>query len=84
MKSKIGWESQKGISINISGFSALGAGYRHDDGTFGSLGANANFWSGTPVESELIWGCNLNFTTGKVEFRKYNRSNFYSIRCVKD
>jgi len=83
MKSAIGWESTTEIAIN-SGFSVLGAGYRHDDGTFGSLGANANFWSGTPVESELIWGRNLNYTFGKVALRQYNRSNFYSIRCVKD
>lgn len=84
MKSAKGWEGQKEISINTSGFSALGAGYRHDDCTFGSLGANANFWSGTSIDNELVWGRNLNFKSGKVFLRQYNRTNSYSVRCVKD
>jgi uncharacterized protein (TIGR02145 family) len=84
MKSAIGWESANEIAVNSSGFSALGAGYRHDDGTFGSIGANANFWSGTLVESELVWGRNLIYSSAKVNPRKYSSTNYYSVRCVKD
>lgn len=84
MKSAIGWESTTENVINSSGFSALGAGYRHEDGTFGSLGANANFWSATLVENELIWGRNLFYNNKKVSLRKFISLNYYSVRCVKD
>ncbi len=84
VKAAKGWMPTNAAGNNSSGFCGLGAGYRHDDCTFGSLGLNANFWSATPVDSTLVWGRNLNYMSEKVNLRKYSRTNFYSIRCVKD
>ncbi len=84
VKATTGWIPSKLVGNNNSGFCGLGSGYRHEDGTFGSLGLNANFWSATAVDSELVWGRNLYYMSEKVNIRKYSRTNFYSIRCVKD
>lgn len=84
LKAPLGWEADNGEGQNSSGFSAVGAGYRHSDGTFGSLGANCNFWSATPAEENFVWGYNLNYGSNLLSIRKYSVTNYYSVRCVKD
>jgi uncharacterized protein (TIGR02145 family) len=88
LKTTTNWEHDiNGNATNSSGFSALPAGFRFNNGNaFASLGIDAFFWSDAPVGSNGDWGYNLNGVDGKVRCGDYgNRtSNGFSIRCIKD
>jgi uncharacterized protein (TIGR02145 family) len=65
-------------------FSALPGGYRnYNNGSFNNAGKNGNWWSSTPNESENAWKRNLNYNNGKVNRNNNNRTNGYSVRCLK-
>ncbi|UCH13414.1 MAG: hypothetical protein JSV22_09890 [Bacteroidales bacterium] len=83
LKTTVGWNSG-GNGTNLSGFSALPAGFRHWDGNFGSLGVGALFWTCTEFDSQNVWGRLLLFNYENV-FRNYDyKDRGLSVRCVKD
>lgn len=65
------------------GFSVLPAGIRNTDGTFGSIGVFAFFW--TSVESESDVAFYIGFPDGAdVRLQRNYKDNGFSVRCVKD
>jgi uncharacterized protein (TIGR02145 family) len=67
---------------NKTGFTALPAGNRGQDGKFYSLGSSAQFWSSSGVDDVGISRLILNdpaFTAMPV-----SKNNGFSIRCLKD
>ena len=50
LKASIGWDGSDDFA-----FSALPAGYRHNDGNFGNKGTRAEFWSSTEEDSDVAY-----------------------------
>ena len=75
---------ESNAAFGTSGFLALPGGGRHDDGTFGHLGDNANFWSTTEGDAAEAWGRHLYSKFSSVH--RYSDVKFigFSVRCVKD
>jgi len=72
------------IKFGISGFNALPAGNRNENGLYDNIGFNAYFWSSSLFQSNLPWIRTL--YSGNAELVRLNSSdnNGYSIRCLKD
>jgi uncharacterized protein (TIGR02145 family) len=83
LKTTFGWNSD-GNGTNLSGFSALPAGFRHYDGNFGSLGIAALFWNSTEYNSQDAWGRLLMFNYQNVFRNNDVKNRGLSVRCVKD
>ena len=69
---------------NESGFSALPAGSRWYNKSFGSLTQRANFWSATESMSSYAWCRRLYFDHADIYRYDDYKSRGYSVRCVKD
>ena len=77
------WNSPNTGADNSSGFTALPAGSRKDDGDFGSLGGFAIFWSSPGNGPGDSWLRYLRSGFAKV-FRNIVNQNFgYSVRCLR-
>jgi uncharacterized protein (TIGR02145 family) len=83
LKSTSGWNSS-GNGTDDYSFSALPAGYRHDDGGYNSEGHDAIFW-GSTVNNRYD-ACDMYFIYyGGSAFLYCHYKNFgYSVRCVMD
>lgn len=72
---------------NISGFTALGTGYRHPDGTFKAMGRDNDYWTSTPYDNQ---GSTEGILHGLSSSKSTIVRNFHSpgygfcIRCVRD
>jgi uncharacterized protein (TIGR02145 family) len=83
LKTTFGWNSD-GNGTNLSGFSALPAGFRHFDANFGSLGIAALFWNSTEYDSQNAWGRLLMFNYEGVFRNNDVKDRGLSVRCIKD
>ena len=63
-------------------FGALPAG--NYNGSYNNSGNNANFWSSTEASSGNAWNRNLNYNNASVNRNSNNKSNGYSVRCLRD
>jgi len=83
LKSKTGWTSGNGI--DSYGFSALPGGNRGNGGVFENIGTFGFWWSSTELTStNNAWFRYINNANPSVDKNYVNKSNGYSIRCVKD
>ncbi|MCQ2286239.1 MAG: fibrobacter succinogenes major paralogous domain-containing protein [Bacteroidales bacterium] len=72
-----------GDKANLTGFSALPAGYYL--GSFPvAFGGYAYFWSATENDDNNAWYRNLNSNDSNVNSNYDNKDNGYSDRCVRD
>jgi uncharacterized protein (TIGR02145 family) len=81
----IGVGSGDGVGTDISGFSALLAGYRDDlYGMFNDQNNNTSFWisNETTISSAKYLGLISNYDN--IIFNETSKNNGYSVRCVKD
>ncbi|MCK9212082.1 MAG: hypothetical protein M0P61_14670 [Ignavibacteriaceae bacterium] len=76
--------SGSGVGTNISGFSALLAGYRYDDGAFYDLGGHAFFWSSTEYNAPKAYNMTLWYYDSDLTMTNYYKDYGFSIRCLKD
>jgi uncharacterized protein (TIGR02145 family) len=78
------WESPNPKATNISGFTALPAGYRDRD--FSGIGSMSRFWSSTENDYYSSKDRYLGSYTGFSRFDKSLGSKFlgHSVRCIKD
>ena len=83
LKSTSGWYNT-GNGKDAFGFSALPAGLRNDDGSYGYVGRYAYFWSSTEDDSNNhAFYMYLYYYYGDACLgSRYNHG--YSVRCVKD
>ena len=87
MKSVKGWDSYgdaSGNGSNTSGFNALPAGSRNNDGMFYTAGFDALFWSSTGFGDYCAWNRDLGYSHNGVYRYYYNRQYGFSVRCVRD
>jgi len=73
-----------GAGLNTSGFSALLAGYRINNGTSDNLGGSTLFWSSTEYNTIVAYGMFLYFINSTINFYTNNKVYGYSVRCLKD
>ncbi len=61
------------------------AGNRNTDGsTFNNRGNNANLWSSSAFDATTAYNRNLNYANATVNRNNNNKTNGFSVRCVKD
>lgn len=72
-------------SNNLSGFSALPAGYRRGDiSTFDEIGKDADVWSSTEISTGLAFDRTMNYNLPYLYSGNYMKTCGFSIRCIKD
>lgn len=72
-------------SNNISGFSALPAGYRRGDtSVFEEIGKDADMWSSTEISNGLAFDRTMNYNLPYLYSGNYMKTCGFSIRCIKD
>lgn len=77
LKSLFGWES----GTDDYGFSATPAGYRTSEADYIDVGKNVNFWSSTEEGSDGVNSFDF-FNASSLNIN-YDKSNAFSVRCVK-
>jgi uncharacterized protein (TIGR02145 family) len=80
----VNWDTPNTGADNISGFTALGAGYRIANGTFGALKENNCTWSATEVDSANAHRLNLAFDDRTATIVDADKKCGCTVRCVKD
>jgi len=83
MKSTSGWNDD-GNGTNSSGFSGLPGGYRNSSGNFGSVGKFGSWWSASENFESNAWLRVLSYGSSSLSRYGYNKSNGFSVRCVRD
>lgn len=79
------WNSPNTGATNSSGFTAFAAGYRSDNGGFGSLATNAQFWSSSQLIETGAYGRGLYYESVLVShYGDYYKIYGFSCRCLKD
>jgi len=78
------WDPPNPGANNETGFSAFPGGYRNADGTFVSMGEDADFWSASEYNTSHAWFRNIHFNDNDVGRNKYPRQTGFAVRCVKD
>ena len=73
-----------GAGTNVSGFSAMLAGYRSNDGSFGSLGVDAYFGSSTEHNALNEFFMYLYYSDSSINYSYDVKEYGFSVRCVRD
>ena len=82
LKSQSGWKDN-GNGTDAFGFSALPAGYRDYDGSFGYEGDLAYIWSSSGYDSDYTLSLDLYYDDESAYLFNYKYYGF-SVRCLKD
>jgi len=84
LKATTGW-NKNGNGNDYFGFAGLPGSMRFSDGTYGSLGNGASFWSSSPYVDNLACGRSLWWENTRLNREcYYYRANGFSVRCVRD
>jgi uncharacterized protein (TIGR02145 family) len=68
-----------------TGFGAVPAGNRNNNGSqFGGRGTNVNYWSSSVNSATNAWRRNFDYNNAQVNRNNSNRSNGFSVRCVRE
>ncbi|MFZ4799982.1 MAG: fibrobacter succinogenes major paralogous domain-containing protein, partial [Bacteroidia bacterium] len=80
------WQSPNSGATNESGFTALPAGGRNNDGIFPSndIGYRGNWWSTTQNNTTTAWYRGIENINSSVMRNFYYNTTGFSVRCVKD
>jgi uncharacterized protein (TIGR02145 family) len=78
------WQSPNAAADNSSGFSGLPGGTRNFDGTFGIIGLIGYWWSSTENPTPTAWSRTLVYNFGLVSMNFYEKTNGFSVRCLRD
>ncbi|WP_290738958.1 fibrobacter succinogenes major paralogous domain-containing protein [Fibrobacter sp. UBA3718] len=89
LKSQMGWEyyGNKYIGTDTLGFSGIPAGYRTDSGLFTAAGGQAYFHTtitSADFSHHTTIAVNLSYGSNGIFKQRLNKSDAYSVRCIKD
>jgi len=82
-----GWivEQSSNAGTNETGFTALQAGSRSNDGTFSNAGVSGNWWCSTyDVSTGKPWWISINDSKTVNKLLADYNTNGYSVRCVRN
>jgi len=82
LKSPTGWNSPNSGSSNITGFSAMGGGWRDPSGGFTSIYNDCAFWNSTI--STDTYDIFLTVRDSRVGKNLWDKKSGFSVRCIKD
>jgi uncharacterized protein (TIGR02145 family) len=80
----IHWCKPNTGATNETGFTAIPAGGRGDDGIFGNFGQSNIFWSSNEFDARFAWFRNMSYFYKDVFGYCFNKKNGFSVRCLKD
>ncbi|MDD2621843.1 MAG: FISUMP domain-containing protein [Bacteroidales bacterium] len=78
------WISPNTDASNETGFTALPAGYRDNNGNFIHFGYNSYWWSATEIYGDYAWYTYLHYNYSIASRHTRSQEMGYSIRCIKD
>jgi uncharacterized protein (TIGR02145 family) len=79
------WTDHDNRGTNESGFGAVPAGSRYTNGAqFYNRGTGAVYWSSSVGSSSAAWHRQFYYNNAQVHRYLNNRSNGFSVRCVRD
>jgi uncharacterized protein (TIGR02145 family) len=81
------WGAPNLTANNSSGFTGFSSGYRHTNGSFGSLLFSGYFWSSSPSSANSwgnAWYRALHAGTANVGRSDTGQRTGYAVRCVED
>lgn len=79
------WDSPNTEATNESGFSAVGNGWRSNDGSFANLKTYGTFWSQSAYSSYQGYYALLYALSGNFNYNTYASKYYgFAVRCVKD
>ncbi len=78
------WNSPNTGATNSSNFTALPGGYRYSNGSFSGLGYYGDWWASTGGSGTYAWTRTLNFDYDQVHRNNPNKTNGFSVRCLKN
>ena len=85
LRATSGWTEHIAVTNEDAfGFTALPAGDRKLDGTFGGIGGFLYFWSATPYNRANAVTMGLTYGSENANIGSFNKSYGFSVRCVKD
>ena len=79
-----GWACYNIGATNSTGFTALGGGYRYDNGIFANIRESAYFWSGTESDGATAWNRSLSKDNSQIGRLNVKKGFAFSVRCIKD
>jgi uncharacterized protein (TIGR02145 family) len=78
------WESPNTGATNISGFTALPAGYSFSSGGFSELGSTGYWWTATHDIDDLAWYRSVSYNSTEISRYNITKKYGYSVRCIKE
>ena len=78
------WLSPNTGATNTSGFTALPAGYRSNNGSFSNMSNYGYWWSATEYSTAYAWYRLLSYLYSQVDRYYGNKRYGFSIRCIRD
>jgi uncharacterized protein (TIGR02145 family) len=89
LKATYGWNSNdyEGVSGNGTDdyrFSALPGGNGNSDGGFGDVGTYGYWWSASESDDETAYNRYMGYNLDFMEWDYVDKSDWFSVRCIKD
>lgn len=84
MKTTSGWALPNTGATNVSGFSALPAGTRNNNGAYGGLTADAFWWTATQFNATQGWDRTVKYNATGAASSSDEKAGGFSVRCLKD
>jgi uncharacterized protein (TIGR02145 family) len=78
------WKSPNSEATNESGFTALPGGFRSYNGSFNYLWISGYWWSSSEYTDTTVYFWNLRYKSSNVFKYVSNKTNGFSVRCLKD
>jgi uncharacterized protein (TIGR02145 family) len=78
------WYDPNTGATNETGFTALPGGNRYDDGSFGDIGKNGDWWSAMEGDATDAWGRDVGYGSSSVYRVSGDKEFGFSVRCVRD
>ena len=78
------WTCQNIGATNTTGFNAVAAGYRYDNGLNTNSGSSAGFWTSTESDATNAWSRSINYDNAQISRISLNKKFGLSVRCLKD
>lgn len=84
LKSVTGWNTQNSEVSNSSRFSALPGGLHQSNGSYQNAGTQGYWWSYTEDATNNAWCSYLVLNSSYLTTGSFQKTNGFSIRCIKD
>jgi len=78
------WTNPNSGATNLSGFTGIPGGFRHNDGAFIGIGIYGYWWSSTEVSSPDTWYRALYYNVMDLTRSFWHKRYGLSVRCLRD